>query len=310
MNDLFLVYGKIIIDSIRLRSGTIVAGKLGGGGPQAAFGMRLWHSQVALLTRSGTDLEPEHIQTLKELDLDLSGWVRFADLPTPRGLLEYDEQEYLRDTGLMTGKDNWHTLLSRPLSLSDSQRQAAAIHLVTEFGSEAMVRSAHDLQHGGALFSLEPIFDKHSCPDPKTLLRLVGQVDIVVPDWPAARRYASSDDPLTVLRTWSTFGPRAIAIRHGSHGSYVWDREHDQFWHVPVLPVDVIDPTGAGNAYGGGWCAGWHASQDARVAGCQGTVAAALMISHAGMPPLTAATRQQAAELLEIALRQTVRLDR
>ena len=69
MNQQFLIYGKIILDSIRLRSGDVRRNTLGGGGPQAAFGMRLWHSSVALLTRSGTDLEPEHEQTLRQLGL-------------------------------------------------------------------------------------------------------------------------------------------------------------------------------------------------------------------------------------------------
>ena len=59
MQQLLLVYGKIIIDNIWLRSGKLHRSALGGGGPQAAFGMRLWHDPVALLTRSGTDLDPE-----------------------------------------------------------------------------------------------------------------------------------------------------------------------------------------------------------------------------------------------------------
>src|SRR5690349_5811726 len=90
MSNTFLIYGKIIIDDIRLNSGEIVAGKLGGGSPQAAFGMRLWHDDVALLTRSGDDLDASHLQTLQDLGVDLSGWVRYADLPTPHGVIEYD----------------------------------------------------------------------------------------------------------------------------------------------------------------------------------------------------------------------------
>ena len=99
MNQQFLIYGKIIIDSIRLRSGELQRSTLGGGGPQAAFGMRLWHDSVALLTRSGVDIDPAHERMLRQLDLDLSGWARFADLPTPRGMVEYDEHEHMVDHG-------------------------------------------------------------------------------------------------------------------------------------------------------------------------------------------------------------------
>jgi len=308
MNQQFLIYGKIIIDSIRLRSGGVRRNTLGGGGPQAAFGMRLWHSSVALLTRSGTDLDPEHEQTLRRLGLDLAGWARYADLPTPRGLIEYDEHERMLNHGIATGREDWFRLLDRPLKLAEQHRQAAGMHLITEFGGEPMVATALELQRHGALLSLEPIFDTHSCPDRGALLELARQADLVTPDWPAASALAGADDPADVLRFWAALGPRAVAIRSGARGSYVWDGERRQAWHIPALPVQVIDPTGAGNAYGGGWCVGWHHTHDARRAGCHATVAAAIMVSHEGMPDLDAPTRQRAAELLDLALARTTRL--
>jgi sugar/nucleoside kinase (ribokinase family) len=308
MSSTFLVYGKIIIDDIRLSTGEIVAGKLGGGGPQAAFGMRLWHDDVALLTRSGNDLDAGHLRALQDLDVDLSGWVRYDDLSTPHGLLEYDEHEY-HGRGLVTSTANWSRLLSRPLTLSARHRQAACIHLVTEFAHEPMVESARELWRNGALFSLEPIFDNHSCPDRLALLDLARQVQIVTPDWPSASTLAGSERPADVLRYWAALGPEAVAIRHGAHGSYVWDRRHGQAWHIPILPIHAIDPTGAGNAYGGGWCIGWWRSHDSRLAGCYATVAAALMVSQAGMPPLDAEHRQRAQSLLEIAQQQATRID-
>jgi sugar/nucleoside kinase (ribokinase family) len=303
MSSTFLIYGKIIVDDIRLSTGEIVAGNLGGGGPQAAFGMRLWHDDVALLTRSGNDLDAPLLQTLHDLDVDLSGWARYDDLPTPHGLLEYDAHEY-HAGNLSTRRADWHELLDRPLTLSEQHRQAAGIHMITEFGREPMIDSARELQRGGALWSLEPIFDDHSCPDRPALLDCARQVDIITPDWPAATALAGSERPADVLRHWAALGPEAVAIRHGANGSYVWDRRHGQAWHIPILPVPALDPTGAGNAYGGGWCIGWWRTHDARLAGCYAAVAAALMISRAGMPPLDAESRGRAASLFAVAQRR------
>lgn len=308
MRDQLLIYGKIIIDSIQLRSGELLRSTLGGGGPQAAFGMRLWHEPVALLTRSGADLEPHIEQTLHQLGLDLSGWVRYPDLPTPRGLIEYDEHERMHGHGIVTSRDDWFRLLGRPLALSERHRQAAGIHLISEFGREPFAGTARELQRGGALLSLEPMFDDHSCPDRAALLELVRQADIVTPDWPATRMFVDADDPAGALRFWAALGPQAVAIRNGVRGSYVWDAARRQAWHIPALPVTPIDPTGAGNAYGGGWCAGWLHTRDARRAGCYATVAAALMVSHEGMPNLDHTTRRRATELLELALAQAAPL--
>lgn len=299
---LYLVYGKIIVDIIRPRSGGEPRSALGGGGPQAAFGARLWADSVALLTRSGADLAPELVATLEGLSLDLGGWHRHADLPTPRGLIEYDEQEQLRPAGLQTGRDDWFALLGRPLALAERHLAADGIHLVTEFGREPMAETALAMQHRGALFSLEPIFDPHSCPDQGALLELAARADLVTPDWPAAAALAGSDDPREVLRFWAALGPRAVALRRGSHGSYVLDARRREAWHIPALPVTVVDPTGAGNAYGGGWFVAWRETGDVRRAGCAATAAAAVMIGHTGMPPLADATRRRAAELRALAL--------
>src|SRR4051794_27404378 len=130
MSQQLLIYGKIIIDDIRLRSGALRRSSLGGGGPQAAFGMRLWHDSVALLTRSGVDIDPAHERMLRQLDLDLSGWARFADLPTPRGLVEYDEHEHMHDHGRMSGRAEWFDLLDRPIQLAGHHHQAAGMHLI------------------------------------------------------------------------------------------------------------------------------------------------------------------------------------
>jgi sugar/nucleoside kinase (ribokinase family) len=299
---LYLVYGKIIVDTIRLRSGGLTRSTLGGGGPQAAFGARLWSDSVALLTRSGADLEPELVATLEGLGLDLSGWSRFPDLPTPRGLIEYDEQEQMSSAGMLTERADWFELLGRPLSLSERHLAADGIHLVTEFGREAMAETALAMRRRGALLSLEPIFQPHSCPDRDTLLELAAACDLVTPDWPGATAVAESDDPAEVLRFWAGLGPRAVAIRRGAHGSYVLDAAKREAWHIPPLPVNVVDPTGAGNAYGGGWFVGWHRTGDVRRAGCFASAAAATMLGHTGMPPLDDATRQEAAALLELAL--------
>lgn len=298
-----LIYGKIIIDDIRLQNGEIVRNVLGGGGPQALFGARLWHDSVGFLSRSGEDIAPEHVQTLHDLDVDLTGWVRFADIPTPRGTMLYDENEYLaseegRADKRPSQREDWFKLLAQKLPIPPSYQQPRAIHLITEFYDEPMVQDALRLRQQGTLFSLEPIIDYQTWHNRDQMLSLIQQVDIVSPDWPTASGMAGSGDPQEVLRYWSKLGPQMVTVRHGQHGSYAWDSIHHTFCHIPAVPVDVVDPTGAGNSYSAGACMGWLKSQEARTAATYGAISAQFLVGRVGLPKTMPNLRHQAEQLL------------
>jgi sugar/nucleoside kinase (ribokinase family) len=303
-----LIYGKIIIDDIQLADGRIARNILGGGGPQAAFGARLWHDSVGLLSRAGTDLEAGHVQTLQDLDIDLSGWQQYPDIPTPRNrLMTYDPQGHLelgQGSPLVLAPDRaaWDRLLAQPLTLPPAYQQARAIHLITEFYAEPMIETALALQANGAIFSLEPFLDFVHWSNRDGMLALFAQADVVTPDWPSASGIAGSDDPRRVMQFWQRLGSRLIAIRHGHYGSYVWERQQDQIWHIPALPVQVVDPTGAGNGYGGGLCAGWTLTSNARLAGCYGAVAAKFLVERVGLPVMSPSLQAEAQRLLEEAV--------
>src|SRR5690606_9890649 len=92
----YVVYGKIIIDSIRRLDGGLEREILGGGGPQGAFGARLWSPNIGFITRSGDVVEDKPLAALHALDVDLRGWYSFPHVRQPHGGMEYDENEYMR----------------------------------------------------------------------------------------------------------------------------------------------------------------------------------------------------------------------
>ena len=301
----YLIYGKIIIDDIRLSDGQIVSDVLGGGGPQAAFGARLWSNSVGLLSRSGTDLDSKHAATLRNLDIDLTGWIQYPNIPTTRnGLLDYTEDGYMKfqDGNPLEhalDRKNFTRLLQQSIDLPITHQQPRMIHLITEFADEPMVQTAMELQKRGALFSLEPIIDFALWSNRNSILDLLHVVDIATPDWPSASGIADTIDPAKVVRYWSHLGPQMIAIRHGSQGSYVWERDHDDIWHIPAVPVKVVDPTGAGNCYGGGLSVSYAITKNAKLAGSCGSVAAKYLVERTGIPAFTASLQVEAQSLLE-----------
>jgi len=303
----YVVYGKIIIDDIRLTDGTIVRGVLGGGGPQGALGARLWSPSVGLSTRSGTDMEPGPIEMLEGIGVDLQGWVKFPDIPTPHAVMEYDDQQYIhRKMPIRVAMNNVRNMVARivsqPISLPEDYQHPRVIHLITEYTQEPMSKDALELRQKGAIYSLEPIIDFRNWKNKDEMLAFMPQVDIASPDWPSASGIAGSDDPLQVMKFWAKLGLKAVSVRDGRRGSYVWDCDHDQCWRIPPVPVNVVDPTGAGNCYGGGFCVGWDQTHDALQAGCYGAISAHFLVERVGLPALTTELVARARALLEPAL--------
>ena len=70
----------------------------------------------------------------------------------------------------------------------------------------------------------------------------------------------------------------------------------------------VVDPTGAGNAYGGGLCVGWTETGDARQAGCYGAISAAMLVRQVGLPRMSTELRHEAERLVEQTVAATRRL--
>jgi sugar/nucleoside kinase (ribokinase family) len=299
----YVIYGKIILDDIRLLTGEIVFGKLGGGGPQGAYGARLWDKSVGILTRSGVDIDTKPREMLEKMGIDLKGWVKFENHPTPRFLMSYDDNEYMViDEDL---EEKWKIfnekldlLLKEELPIPESYKNPKVIHMITEYPHEPMAHEALKMKEKGSIYSLEPIIDHRKWTNKAEMMAYIPKVDIVTPDWPSASQIAESDDPMQVLKYWSRLGPSLVAIRHGIQGSYVWDKIQDRMWHIPIVKVNAIDPTGCGNSYGGGLCVGWEKTQDAKLAGCYGTVSASYLAKSIGIPQVTPESEVEAKDTL------------
>jgi sugar/nucleoside kinase (ribokinase family) len=89
----------------------------------------------------------------------------------------------------------------------------------------------------------------------------------------------------------------------GAAGSLVMDAVTGESLRIPALPVHVVDPVGAGNAYCGGFLAGWVYQKDLRLAGIWGAVSASFLVEQIGMPGLSpeilAESRRREALLLK-----------
>lgn len=76
-------------------------------------------------------------------------------------------------------------------------------------------------------------------------------------------------------------GPAISVITLGKDGARLHTADEDI--HIPIIPnVQVVDPTGVGDAFRGGFLRGYMAGLSLRVCGEMGTTAAAYCIQHNG----------------------------
>jgi ribokinase len=90
------------------------------------------------------------------------------------------------------------------------------------------------------------------------------------------------EDLWQAAEAFGAMGARAVVIKLGARGQYLYDVEAKRKWHVPAYPAKVRDVTGAGDAYCGGFLAGLVQTHAPLEAALRGTVSASLVIEGVG----------------------------
>jgi sugar/nucleoside kinase (ribokinase family) len=84
------------------------------------------------------------------------------------------------------------------------------------------------------------------------LLRLLGRVDLLMVNDSEARELSGDHNLLRAARWIQARGPEMVVVKKGEHGAILFTREFAFF--APGYPLEVVfDPTGAGDAFAGGF---------------------------------------------------------
>ncbi len=74
-----------------------------------------------------------------------------------------------------------------------------------------------------------------------------------------------------------------VACTDSENGAHIL--AHGQRWHVPAVPTDIVDATGAGDLFAGAFLWGITNGHDLETSGRMGCIAASEVISHLGARP-------------------------
>lgn len=293
----YVALGSLIIDDLVFADGTTSMNTLGGAGTHALIGMRVWSDRLGYVSTIGSDLDPLHRTELEEMGVDLRGFVVHPESPTPRAW-QILENHHLRIEIFRTDPDDLN-LNEPPLqSLPEDYFSARGMLLhrgtLTNMGD---LISAIRSRQPDVRLGWEPAPHHIEAPE-REIKALLPLVDFFSPCLDEARAITGESRPDDMVKRLNEWGARVVALRMGADGSLVVAGDGERY-QVPAVPADIVDTTGAGNAYCGGFLVGLSTTGDVREAAAHAAVSASIAIEQVGIPRFDEKTRERAERRLE-----------
>jgi ribokinase len=80
----------------------------------------------------------------------------------------------------------------------------------------------------------------------------------------------------------AAYGCEIIVIKRGEGGQLLYEAATRARWEIPAYPSRMVDPIGAGDAFCGGFLAGYRRTYDPLQAALYGNIAASLVVEGVG----------------------------
>jgi hypothetical protein len=307
----FVIAGQLKRDFALIPSGKALVDVPGGNIMYAATGLGVWEPAklVGLIARVGEDYPREWLDEIHERGYDIRGirilpeaidlrsfyvytdlYTRLTEDPAahftrlqqtfPKALLNYtrprtsyDSRSHLTPTSL------------RQSDIPEDFLDATAAHLcpidyLTHTLLPAVLR-----QNGFSTVTLDPSAGTMSPTFWDDIPALVTGLTAFLPNEDEMRTlfHGRSTDLWQMMETIANYGCEIVVVKRGEGGQYLYDRASRSRWEIPAYPARVVDPTGAGDAFCGGFLAGYRQTYDALQAALYGSISASLTVEGSGI---------------------------
>lgn len=308
--------GGLTVDNIIASDGTVALSKVGGNAAYSGVGARCWVGSVGLVSMAVSTYPRETLDRLAANGLMLDGVTHHPAKLRYVDWFIYDEagdrQERLRSLpgdlaaagfgGTQLTRDEvrrWterlrampeppepsysqfrHDTPMRAEQVPPTWLKARGVHLAP-CRLDVLEAMAALFAPTGMVVTLDPGWQIADQPLDR-LEPLLRQVDAFLPsafELAALVPGASMSDALDALARRCR---GAVAVKRGARGSLIWDRAKREPVPVPIAPTLVVDPTGAGDSWSGGFLAGLVETGDPIRAAHFGAVSASLVVSRFG----------------------------
>ncbi len=304
----FIIAGHLHRNFILTPSGSACLDLPGGNLIYAAVGLRLWDSHIGLIGRVGEDYPQEWLAQMGQQGLDTRGVkILPASLDHRRFAAYLDQEDHTSSNPVAhfsrLGLPFPKALLgyTDPVVQMDSRTQPTSFTVrLSDFPSDYLDATAAHLAPMDYLsHTLLPPALRQGHVTTITLDPSAGYMNPTFwDDIPVVLRgitaFLPNEDKMLSLfqgrteKLWdmadelAAMGCEIIVIKRGLRGQIVYDHARHARYIIPAYPARVVDPTGAGDAFCGGFLAGLRSSYDPLEAALYGNVAASLVIEGSG----------------------------
>lgn len=316
MTPALVTVGGLTVDNVIAADGTVALAQAGGNGAYSAVGALLWCDRVGLVSQAVASYPRDVIARLQAGGVDLGGVVWTEARLTACNWFIYDAGGR-RDEGLQSNPEDlatagfptdrltpaqvaqWQALLRqrhvpgevsysqfrvanpmRPEQVPDDYLRARGVHLAPS--QPAVMRAMLDRFGGhGMVIVADPGWQLAEHPL-DALTPILARLDAFLPSEVELRAFVPGADPAAALAVLADRCPGALAVKLGPRGVLVWDRALRQAVAVPAVAAATLDPTGAGDAFSGGFLAGLVETRDPVTAARFGALSASRIVERFG----------------------------
>ena len=217
------------------------------GGSATFFAMAASYlSRVRLVGVVGGDFPPAAVRDLRDRGVDLTGLEIIPDGKTFRWKGRYHDNMNDRDT-LSTDLNVFEQFAPK---LPPDYRTSDYLFLANiQPGLQEQVFTQMQRPKLVGLDTMN-LWISIANEELRSVLR---HVDVLMLNDEEARQLSGEHNLVKAARAVQKLGPRNLVIKRGEHGALLFDRDGEMF-AAPALPLEeVIDPTGAGDSFAGGF---------------------------------------------------------
>lgn len=282
------IFGNLTIDDLVYADGSTRWAVPGGGAIYAALGAAIWTAPISIVAPLGADYPTE----ILDRRFDLSRCT-----PIPRTLRNWGlyEEDGTRHFVSRNASRNWLDFSPTPQDAWSGRQPAAHIGPLPYPIAIALTAELRKAETRTISLDLDD-HDLSGRVDLDQTIDLIRQADLFLPSLQDVHDLFPHSDPHDALRRLRSVAPDValIAVKCGAKGVIAHAKGASESIHVPAMPVDLVDVTGAGDAFCGGALAGFLRDGNPVEALLAGTVSASFCVGDLGLAGLAAATREKA----------------